>query len=62
MVLNRSTGNLNGRVIQHLGVTPSNILLEVTGTLLALDSTMRLLGSQSAQVWVQELMDPTYYT
>ena len=62
MALNRSTGNLNGRVIQHLGVAPSNILLGVTGTLLTLDSTMRLVGSQSAQVWVQELIDPTYHT
>ena len=61
MALNRSTGNLNGRVIQHLGVAPSNILLGVTGTPSALDSTMRSVGSQSPQVWIEELTDPTQH-
>ena len=62
MALNRSTGNLNGRVIQHLGVVPSNILLGATGTPSALDSTMRLVGSQSAQVWIEELTDSTQHS
>lgn len=61
MALNKSTGNLNGRVVQHLGVAPSNILLGVTGTPLALDSTMRSAGSKSAQAWIKELMDPVYH-
>ena len=61
MALNTSTGNLNGRVIQHLGVALLNILLEVTGTPMALDFTMRSVGSQSAKVWIKELTDPTQY-
>lgn len=61
MAFNRSTGNLNGRVIQHLGVAPSNILLGATGTPSALDSTLRSVGSQSAQVWIKELADPAQH-
>lgn len=38
-----------------------NILLETTRTLLALDSTMRLVGSQLAQVWIEELTDLTQH-
>lgn len=62
MALNRSTGNLNGRVIQHLEVAPSNILLGATRTPSALDSTMRSVGSQSTQVWIEELTDSTQHS
>lgn len=45
MVLNRSTKNLNGHVIQHLEIVPLNILLGVIGTSSAINCTLRLVGS-----------------
>lgn len=55
--LNRSTHALNSRIIWHLGVAPSSILLEVGPTPSSVDPTLRLVHTHSVTAWKDELLD-----
>lgn len=56
--LNRSTRALNSRIVGHLGVAPSSILLGVGPTPSSVDPTLRSVHAHPITVWRDKLLDP----
>lgn len=55
--LDSSIRNVNSRVVQHLGASPSTILLGVTPSPSTIDPTLRTIPTHTIQVWVQDMLD-----
>lgn len=60
--LDKSTRNLNSRIIGHLSICPSSILFDADPTPSTLDPILRSVSIQCVSAWKDDLLNPLQHT